>query len=278
MTPRVHRTTSADGTALACSVQGIGPPLALVPGGPADGETGWLGLLPHLVDHVTCFTINTRGRGLSDDHPDHARERLVEDVVAVVESIGDEVHLFGHSAGGTHALEAAASTSALGSLLLYEPTLFELADEPHRRRAADAAARARAAAASGQLAAAARIFLADMAAADDAELQLCDELGAAEGMAPLMPVVLEEVRRSGLPQLTSLSLLDHVEVPVHLLHGTTSHPFYREVVRGLVERLADTHVHELPGLGHLGPEVAPAHVAEALVGIVVSGPVAVGDD
>lgn len=262
---RIHRAASNDGTPIAGRVHGHGPPLVLVPGGPADGETGWTALLPHLTDHFTCFAINTRGRGLSGDHADHSRERLVEDIVAFVESIGDRVALFGHSAGGAQALEAAAHTSAVRSLALYEPTLFEFADAELQGRGSDALARARRAVEEGKLADAAWIFIEELALANDEERSLLSEIGAAEEMGPLVPVFLDEVEQSGLPRLGDISLLDRVTMPVVVLHGARTHAFYRHVVHELSGRLPDLRVCELPALGHLGPEIQPEPVAAELV-------------
>lgn len=86
-TTRVHRAVSLDGTEIAGRVQGGGPPLVLVHGAMACGETEWPTLLPHLVDHFTCHTPSTRCRGLSGSSDDLRRSRLAEDVVAYVESI-----------------------------------------------------------------------------------------------------------------------------------------------------------------------------------------------
>ena len=157
-TDRIHRATSPDGTTIAGRVHGHGPPLVLVPGRPSDGETCWPLLLPLLTDRYTCFALNTRGRSLSDDHPDHSHERLVQDVTAFVESIGDRVMLFGHSAGGVHALETAARTSALRALALYEPALTELADEDVAARMGDALERVARAAEEGHLTDTAKLF------------------------------------------------------------------------------------------------------------------------
>jgi pimeloyl-ACP methyl ester carboxylesterase len=261
---RIHQAVSPDGTRIVGGVHGHGPPLVLVPGGPADGETGWLALLPSLSEHFTCYTINTRGRGPSGDHPDHSRERIVEDIVAFVESIGDSVLLFGHSAGGAHALEAAADTAAVRALALYEPTLVELAEPDLRARFDDAFVRARQAVRDGCPADGARIFLEDLALANDDELSLLADVGAAAQMAPLLPVVLEEAARSGPPQLTELSLLDEITMPVLLLHGSRTHPFYRQVACQVAARLAACRLRELPGLGHLGPEIAPEPVTHEL--------------
>lgn len=264
-TDRIHRAVSADGTEIAGRVHGHGPPLVLVPGGPADGETAWPGLLPHLSEHFTCYAINTRGRGMSGDHPDHSRERIVGDVVAFVESIGDDVLLFGHSAGGTHALEAAAHTSAVGALALYEPTLTELAGAEVSARFSDAFARVRDAVDDGRPADGAWIFLEELAMANDTERAILSEVDAAREMVPLVPLVLEEQAQSGFPQLSDLSLLERVTMPVLLLHGSRTDPFYAGVVTDLAGRIADCRVHEIAGVGHLGPEIDPEPVAAELV-------------
>lgn len=271
-TDRIHRATSADGTLISGRVHGQGPPLVLVPGGPADGETGWPGLLPLLTGRFTCFTLNTRGRGLSGDHPDHSRERIVEDVVAFVESIVEPVLLFGHSAGGTHALEAAAHSSAVGALALYEPTLMELADEEGSAHFSRALARVRQAVDDGRPGEGAQIFLEDLALANADELAVLAEEDAAQGMAPLVPVVLREVARSGPPRLTDVRMVEHVTMPVLLLHGSRTHPFYTGVVAHLSGRLSQCQVRTLPGLGHLGPEIQPGPVAAELVALQQSAP------
>jgi pimeloyl-ACP methyl ester carboxylesterase len=262
---RMHLATSPDGTRIVGGVHGHGPPLVLVPGGPVDGEVGWRALLPSLAASFTSYTLNTRGRGPSGDHPDRSRERIVEDVVAFVESIGDRVLLFGHSAGGTHALEAAAETPAVRALALYEPTLVEFAEPDLRARFEDALVRARQAVGDGRPADGARIFLEDLALANDDELALLSDVGAAEEMARLLPVVLDEVERSGPPQLSDVSRLDEVTVPVLLLHGARTHPFYAQVAREVADRLADARVREIPDLGHLGPELTPEPVADELL-------------
>lgn len=261
---RMHQTDSPDGTRILGGVHGHGPPLVLVPGGPADGETGWLALLPSLSERFTCHTINTRGRGPSGDHPDHSRERIVEDIVAFTESIGDSVLLFGHSIGGAHALEAAANTAAVRALALYEPTLTEFAEPELRARFDDAFVRVRQAVDDGRPADGAQVFLEDLALANDQELALLADVGAAQEMAPLVPLVLDEVAQSGPPQLTDLSLLEEVTVPVLLLHGAETHPFYKQVARRVADRLADSHLRAIPGLGHLGPQITPEPVTNEL--------------
>jgi hypothetical protein len=94
---RVHRVVRDGGTTIAGRVHGQGPPLLLVRGGGGSGETSWSPLLPHLIGHFTCYAMSTRGRGLSDDHPDHTIAALIADVAAFAESIGEAVCALGHS-------------------------------------------------------------------------------------------------------------------------------------------------------------------------------------
>src|SRR5215211_1407321 len=118
---RIHRAVSADGTEIAGRVQGQGPPLVLVHGAYGDGEIAWRSLLPYLTDRFTCYLPSTRGRGLSGDNTDHSPPRLVEDVTAFVDSLGERVCLVGWSGGGAWVLGAAANSGFVAAMTAYEP-------------------------------------------------------------------------------------------------------------------------------------------------------------
>jgi pimeloyl-ACP methyl ester carboxylesterase len=64
-------------------------------------------VLPALEERFTVFALDRHGREPRGDATDYALEREYEDVVAVVESAGEEVKVLGHSYGGICALEAA---------------------------------------------------------------------------------------------------------------------------------------------------------------------------
>lgn len=120
---RVSRVLSRDGTEIAYWTTGQGPPLVVVHGTPAD-HTRWAPLLPYLEPHFSVHAVDRRGRGGSGDSPDYALEREFEDVVAVVDAVAREsgalVNLYGHSHGGIVAFGAAALTSNIRRLVLYE--------------------------------------------------------------------------------------------------------------------------------------------------------------
>jgi pimeloyl-ACP methyl ester carboxylesterase len=71
--------------------------------------------------YFTVYALDRRGRGGSGDGPIYALDREFEDVAAVVNSLGEPVHLLGHSYGALCALEAALLTPNVARLILYEP-------------------------------------------------------------------------------------------------------------------------------------------------------------
>lgn len=114
---------SADQTRIAYHRTGSGPPLVLVAGTGAANPMAWTGVIPALAQRFTVYAVDRRGRGESGDGPVYAIEREFEDIAAVVNSVGEPAHLFGHSFGALCALEAALLTRSLRSLSLYEPWL-----------------------------------------------------------------------------------------------------------------------------------------------------------
>jgi pimeloyl-ACP methyl ester carboxylesterase len=76
-----------------------------------------------LAAHFAVYTMDGRGRGESGDAELYRMEVEFDDVVAVVDSIGGDVVVIGHSFGGICALEAARRTSAITRLILYEPPI-----------------------------------------------------------------------------------------------------------------------------------------------------------
>jgi len=112
--------TSTDGTKIAFWRDGAGPPMLLVHGGICD-HFAWYFVVPLLAQHFTVYTFDRRGRGGSGNSLPYSVEREVEDILAMLDAIGEPAHLVGHSAGGILALKAATRTENLRSLILYEP-------------------------------------------------------------------------------------------------------------------------------------------------------------
>jgi pimeloyl-ACP methyl ester carboxylesterase len=78
-------TTSGDGTTIAHTKLGAGPPLILVDGAFCYRENGPASqLAPLLAEHFTVFAYDRRGRGASGDAPVYAIEREVDDLRSLV--------------------------------------------------------------------------------------------------------------------------------------------------------------------------------------------------
>ena len=211
---RIHRAVSADGTEIAGRVVGEGPALVLVHGGIGHGDLAWEALLPHLTDRFTCYLPSTRGRGLSGDHPDHTPPRLVEDVTAFVDSIGEPVRLVGWSGSGPWCLGAAAQSDSVIAVAAYEPVVPG-SGEADMPRLGAALEKVGMAAADGRLVDAVRAFAAGICTDDEvAALEpttfferwagavpaLLNDLGqdnAYEGPRSIDPEALEQVTRPG---------------------------------------------------------------------------------
>jgi pimeloyl-ACP methyl ester carboxylesterase len=119
---------SKDGTSIAFWTGGEGPPLLLVHGGLADHTTTWPMVLPALEKRFTVLVMDRRGRGASGDAAAYRLAREPEDVAAVVDAIGGQVFVLGHSHGGLCSLEAALLTPNLSRLIVYEGVPLKGAD------------------------------------------------------------------------------------------------------------------------------------------------------
>ena len=269
---KIHRTVSADGTEIAGRVVGQGPPLVLLHGAVYCGETAFDELLPHLTDHHTCFLPSTRGRGLSADSDEFTGERLFEDVLAFVDSIGQPVPLFGWSQGGMLALGAAASTDAVSSVIAYEPGVLEEFDDELVGSLIDTVARMTVEVEQGRPAEAARLFMGLVC--NDEELEASIAKGRHEVAAPSIPADLrmfENLDPTG-PSMTDPELLATITAPILLLQGDRTKPWFERGNRHVLEHAPNAQNRIIPGAGHGGPGLAPEAVAGELIRFLESAP------
>lgn len=266
---QIHRAVSVDGTKIAGRVQGHGPPLVLVHSPVHDGDMAWGPLLPYLTDRFTCYTPSLRGRGRSEEHPDDSppRSHFQEDVNAFVDSVDEPVYLMGWSDGGVLALGAAADSDAVAAVAVFGPGVWSLMGEDDAARFGATVSKWTEATSQGRLLDAAHIF----------HHFVCtdDEFGALgenylHQQASLFPLLLEELQTgmfSPGPQPTDPEVLSRIDAPVLLLvaQRTELPAWFAASAQHLRQHLAHVLVHELPGVGHFAPMVAPQAVAEELV-------------
>lgn len=271
-TERIHRAVSADGTEIAGRVVGQGPPLVLLHGALFDGETAFDELLPHLTDRCTCFLPSTRGRGLSANSDEFTGERLLEDVLAFVNSIQQPVPIFGWSGGGMMALGAAASSGAISSVIAYEPAVLEEWDEKFLGEFSDTVARMNMEVEQGRPAEAARLFMPLVCNDEEVEALFAkglDEVAAADVPADLR---LFEHLTPAAPSMTDPDLLATITVPILLLEGEHTKPVFTRGNRYVAEHAPNAENRIIPGAGHAGPALAGEAVATELIRFLEGAP------
>ena len=264
MAGQVQVAISADGTEIVGRVRGQGPPLVLVHGGWGDGEVAYEALVPHLADRFTCYTPSTRGRGLSGDNPDHSVDRLVQDVVAFIDSIGEPVFLVGWS-GIEPVLGAAAQTGAVSAVAIFEGYVPTVADDSDLAGLGATIERTGAAAADGRLADAARAFAPFVLT--DAELAALDEdfFDRWGRSIPAMLRYFQQNRSTDAVRPYDPEELAKISAPVvALCCQDTNSAWLSTSAQYLAQHVVDGHVRELAVGGHFAPLAAPELLAKEL--------------
>lgn len=243
---------SADGTPIAYSRSGAGPPLVLVHGATAD-HTRWQPVLPLLEPYYTVYAVDRRGRGSSGDNEPYAIEREFEDVAAVVDAIGEPVDLLGHSFGAFCALEAALLTRNIRKLILYEPPQpgveGTLPPETAKRMQAllDAGDR------DGVIAA----FLQDVAGMPPEQVEMMRSLPAWHGRTAAAHTILRESRAIEAYGRFDAGRYSTINTPTLLLLGGDSPSIYRDSIDALHAALPNNRLVILPGQQHVAMNTAP---------------------
>ena len=263
--PRTHFVTTTDGVEIGGTVHGQGPPLVFVQGTMGDGDLDWQGLLPHLSDRFTCHLPSWRGRGLSGDHPDLGLERIVDDVVAYVESVGAPTGLVGWSRGASLAFAAAARSDAVAAVVPFELGVLKVMDE--QERAAFMAAGAR----MGELAAEGRWTEAVRAIAgwpfNDEELAAAEEAGYFEAAGRYVPNLLALLRQWAQhegPTPEDPAALAALATPTLVLHGSHTRPWFVTSARYVADHVPNARIQEVPGARHAAPLTHPQALAKLL--------------
>ena len=240
--------TSADGTPIAVWRSGSGPPLVLVHGAIAD-HSRWAPVMPALEERLTVHAMDRRGRGASGDADEYALEREVEDVVAVVEAAGDDVHLLGHSHGAACALEAALETDRLRTLTLYEPPLGFLGGSP------ETVERLEALLAEGKRDEVLSLFLSEVARQPPEAIELMRSLPSWEARLATVHTVPREERATRDYRWEPDRFRELDVRTLFLLGGDSPEPF-RLASEAMAEALPNCEVIELPGQRHAAMDTA----------------------
>ncbi|MGI8976022.1 MAG: alpha/beta fold hydrolase [Thermomicrobiales bacterium] len=261
---RSHYVTTSDGTIIGGTVHGQGPSLVFLQGIIGDGDLDWNRVVGHLTNRFTCHLPSLRGRGLSGDHPDLSLGRIIDDVVAYVDSIGEPTGLTGWSGGGSWSLVAAAQSDAVSAVAPFEPGVLSLADEQVQAVIGNAVARMFELVAEGNLTAAARAFAGFPF--NDEEIAVAEGAGyfeAAGRYVPNLLNVLQQAMESEDPTADP-AVLGAISAPVLVLLGSDTKPFFTISAQHVADHVPDARIQEIPGAGHAAPLTHPEVLAAAL--------------
>jgi pimeloyl-ACP methyl ester carboxylesterase len=260
------QVTSTDGTIIGYRQIGQGPGLIIMHGG-ARASQHYLHLAQELAGTCSVYIPDRRGRGLSG-LPGQAYniEKEFEDLSALMQKTSSRM-LFGHSAGGFFALEAALKLP-VEKLVLYEPPVPINGSLDYRWTPAFERALAR-----GDSAVALAIFFKGLrlhwtgrlpvwVLAAFSRLMMRTQDG--REMAELLPTIvweIEEIRRLDQAGLT-YERYQNIQAETLLLGGSRSPDYLRKVLPVLADVIPQACMLEFPGFGHNAPDQdAPEVVA-----------------
>ncbi len=249
---------SSDATSIAVWSSGEGPPLLLVHGSMSDHQR-WR-IIDYLAPHRQVHAMDRRGRGGSSDGPVWSLDHEVEDVVAVIDTLAGEagmpVEVLGHSLGGYLSLRAAARTSHVGRLVLYEPAII---DSPQPEELVD---RMQSAADAGRYEDVVEMMVREVLHMPEQEIAALRELptwASRVATAPTLP------REEGTPLVVSAEEMAAVRVPTLLIEGGESPAFLRDAVVVVADGVEGARVVTLEGHQHVADQVDPEMFARVVL-------------
>ena len=259
----MESVTSADGTTIAAQKSGAGPPLVLVHGTTAD-HTRWSGISPQLEDYFTVYAVDRRGRGESGDTGAYSIQREAEDIAAVIEAIGGNARLLGHSYGAVCSLEAALLTDGIRKMVLYEPPIptgidmyppgvpdlmQKLIDDDDPEGALE-------------------LFFKSVVGMPETEFDEYRRLPMWSRRVELAHTIPREL---AIDKHYSFDppKFDELDVPTVLLLGGDSPPMFRRAVEAVDAALLDSRVVTLPGQQHIAMDTNPELFLEVILGFLV---------
>jgi pimeloyl-ACP methyl ester carboxylesterase len=230
--------TSADGTRIAYERAGSGHPIVFASGAFNDHHT-CAPLAERLAGDFTVVVYDRRGRGESGDVRPYAIDREVEDLAALIGTVGAGAAVFGYSSGALLAVYAAAMKAPVTSLALYEAP-FAMAGPPDLPARLDDLVR------RGRGGDAVSLFQSE-------GIGLPAEVVAGIRESPMFPA-LEAIAQSTVYDATITAAyaepgpaLLAAEVPALVMNGAATWPRLADAARALAEALPEGRHQEIPG-------------------------------
>ena len=245
----MEKVRSKDGTLIAYQRSGEGPPLILVHG-TLGLASRWRSIIPELAKHFTVYAMDRRGRGESGDTNSYSLHHEAEDIVTLVESIGEKVNLLGHSYGGLCTLEATLLTENIHRLIVYEcPPLKNPIP-------AGAVENLQALLDAGKQEDVVITFLRDIVSMPLHELKGFQASPVFPERVAIAHTIPREIRAVNLYQVQP-ERFKHMNVPTLLLLGGDSPQMFKQTVETWHHAVPNTRIKILKGQQHIAMDTAP---------------------
>jgi len=246
--------TSKDGTTIAYSKLGDGPPLVLIDGALCSRENGPNGALAALLkQHFTVYTYDRRGRGESGNRAsDYDTERELEDIEALIDEAGGSVFVYGISSGAALALEAANRLPGIMKLALFEAPF--VTDDSRQPVPQDYEERMEELIRSGRRSAAIKLFMrrgVGLPAPMVALMPLMPAWSKLKAVAHTLPYDTRWTIEHQQGKKDSLYRWSNVQVSTLVVDGGKSPAWMRNAMLALTEALPNAKSHTLPGQTHI---------------------------
>jgi pimeloyl-ACP methyl ester carboxylesterase len=253
----METVTSRDGTPIAYERSGEGAPLVLVHGTTSDRST-WDLVLPELQNHFTVYAMDRRGRGESRDvgGSSYEIEREFEDLIALIDSIGEPVNMLGHSYGAICALEAALRGPHVRRLIVYEGT-FPVPEgtELYPPGALDSV---RSRLEAGDQKGALTTFYRDIAMISPEEIEMLRSLPTWPSRVALAPTIPHEMRAfESYVSNFDPTRLANLRTPTLILLGGDSPALEKDAAGAMDAALPDGQIAVMPHQAHIAHRTAP---------------------
>ncbi|WP_053206395.1 alpha/beta fold hydrolase [Jiangella muralis] len=245
--------TSADGTAIAYTKVGSGPPLILVDGALCHRDFGPMSdLADGLADRFTVYLYDRRGRGESGDTAPYTVERETEDLEALIAAAGGEVFMYGCSSGAALALETAKRPgSGVTKLALYE--LPAITDDTAKPWPGDLLARTDALVAADRRSDVVKLFMKTVGTPSFvvAIMRLTPVWKKLKAVAHTIPNDFRVLGDTGYGKPFPADRWSAVTQPTLVMDGGKSPEYMRGSQRRLAEVLPNAQHRTLPGQTHM---------------------------
>jgi pimeloyl-ACP methyl ester carboxylesterase len=272
----MNTVRSADGTSIAFTRAGQGPPLILVDGALCSRSFGPMPkLAAQLTPHFTVYTYDRRGRGASGDTPPYAADREVDDLEALTAlastgegaaegagaGAGETVFVHGTSSGAALALEAAKRISAIGKLAVYEPPF--IVDGTRTPIPDDYLDKLNQLVAGGRAGDAVKMFMRFVGtpAIFTAVMPFTPVWPKLKAVAPTLPYDITIVQDHQRGTAFTAEEWAAVKIPTLVAAGGKSPAWMTNATRALADALPDARYRTLPGQNHM---VKPQAIAPVL--------------